>query len=237
MGKITGFMEWPRRPADKRDKKERLGDWSEFTLPLAPEHARQQAGRCMDCGVPFCNQGCPLGNPIPEFNEHVWKEGWVSPKPPRARTGKRVAVVGSGPAGLAAAAQLNQAGHSVALVERDDRIGGLLRYGIPDFKMEKWVIDRRLKVMEAEGVTVKTHVDVGGAVPWDALRREYDAIVIATGARLPRELPVPGRELGGVVQAMVYLEEQNRRVAGDHVVPEWDAENKRVVILGGGDTG
>src|SRR5918996_2826265 len=293
MGKTTGFMEWPRRPADKRDKKERLGDWREFTLPLAPEQRRQQAGRCMDCGVPFCNQGCPLGNPIPEFNEHVWKdrwrdaflalnstnnfpeftgrlcpapceaacvlsintspvtieqmekeiierawsEGWVSPKPPRARTGKRVAVVGSGPAGLAAAAQLNQGGHSVTVVERDDRIGGLLRYGIPDFKMEKWVIDRRLKVMEAEGVTFKTHVDVGAAVPWDALRRDYDAIVIATGARRPRELPVPGRELGGVVQAMVYLEEQNRRVAGDHVVPQWDAEDKRVVILGGGDTG
>src|ERR671936_21075 len=217
MGKTTGFMEWSRRHADKRDKKERLDDWSEFTLPLAPEHARQQAGRCMDCGVPFCQQGCPLGNPIPEFNDHVWKdrwreaflvlnstnnfpeftgrlcpapceaacvlsinqspvtieqmekeiierawkEGFVKPKPPRARTGTRVAVVGSGPAGLAAAAQLNQAGHWVTVYERADRIGGLLRYGIPEFKMEKFVIDRRLQILEAEGVAFKTDTHVG----------------------------------------------------------------------------
>src|ERR687887_2404285 len=226
MGKNTGFMEWQRRAADKRDKKERLEDWGEFTLPLAPEQRRQQAGRCMDCGIPFCMQGCPLGNPIPDFNDHVWKErwrdafialnstnnfpeftgrlcpapceaacvlsinqspvtieqiekeiierawseGWVLPRPPRARSGKRVAVVGSGPAGLAAAAQLNQAGHWVTVFERADRVGGLLMYGIPNMKLDKHIVQRRIDLMAAEGVTFVTNTEVGVTYPAEKLR-------------------------------------------------------------------
>ncbi|KFE69989.1 glutamate synthase subunit beta [Hyalangium minutum] len=294
MGKPTGFMEWARVPAPKREKKERVNDSREFVLPLAPEEAKQQAGRCMDCGVPFCQQGCPLGNPIPDFNEAVyrgrWKaaflalsstnnfpeftgrlcpapceaacvlsidqhpvtieqmekeiaerafaEGWVQAQPPARRTGKRVAVVGSGPAGLAAAAQLNRAGHSVTVYERDDKAGGLLRYGIPDFKMEKGVLERRLALMEAEGVVFRTGVDVGKEPGFRALREQYDALVLAIGARKPRELEVPGRELAGVVQAMDYLEHQNRVVAGLATLePRLNAAGKRVLILGGGDTG
>ncbi|WP_224249874.1 glutamate synthase subunit beta [Hyalangium gracile] len=294
MGKPTGFMEWSRVPAPKREKQERIHDSREFVLPLAPDEAKRQAGRCMDCGVPFCQQGCPLGNPIPDFNEAVyrgrWKaaflaltstnnfpeftgrlcpapceaacvlsidqspvtieqmekeiaerafaEGWVQPQPPARRTGKRVAVVGSGPAGLAAAVQLNRAGHSVTLYERDDRLGGLLRYGIPDFKMEKGILDRRLAIMEAEGVEFRTGVDVAKAPGYRALREQHDAVVLAIGARRARELEVPGRELAGVVQAMEYLEHQNRVVAGLATLePRWNAEGKRVMILGGGDTG
>ncbi|MDY7232940.1 glutamate synthase subunit beta [Hyalangium rubrum] len=294
MGKPTGFMEWQRVGAPKREKVERLKDSREFALPLAPEEAKRQAGRCMDCGVPFCQQGCPLGNPIPDFNDAVyrnqWKaaflalsttnnfpeftgrlcpapceaacvlsidqdpvtieqmekeiaerafaEGWVRPQPPTNRTGKRVAVVGSGPAGLAAAAQLNRAGHSVTVYERDDRIGGLLRYGIPDFKMEKGVLDRRLALMEAEGVVFRTGVDVGKEPGFRALREQHDAVLLAMGARKPRELEVPGRELGGVVQAMEYLEQENRVVAGTATrTPRLNAEGRRVLILGGGDTG
>jgi glutamate synthase (NADPH/NADH) small chain len=294
MGKPTGFMEWPRAAAPKRAKAERLGDAREFTLPLAPDEAKRQAGRCMDCGVPFCHQGCPLGNLIPDFNEAVyrgrWKqayellsstnnfpeftgrlcpapceaacvlaidqdavsieqmekeiierafsEGWVRPHPPVRRTGKRVAVVGSGPAGLAAAAQLNQAGHTVTVYERADRPGGLLRYGIPDFKMEKGVLERRLRLMEAEGITFRTGVDVGGAESFAGLRDSHDALVLAMGARRARELEVPGRELSGVVQAMDYLEHHNRVVAGaaSHE-PKLNAAGRRVLILGGGDTG
>jgi glutamate synthase (NADPH/NADH) small chain len=294
MGKPTGFMEWQRAPAPKRDKAERLKDAREFVLPLAPDEAKRQAGRCMDCGVPFCQQGCPLGNPIPDFNDAVyrgrWKaafqalsatnnfpeftgrlcpapceaacvlsidqdpvtieqmekeiierafaEGWVKPQPPGKRTGKRVAVVGSGPAGLAAAAQLNQAGHSVTVYERDDRPGGLLRYGIPDFKMERGVLDRRLALMEAEGVVFRTGVDVSREPGYRALREQYDAVVLAIGARKARELEVPGRELGGVVQAMEYLEHQNRVVSGLATLDaRLSAAGKRVMILGGGDTG
>lgn len=294
MGKPTGFMEWPRALPDKRGKEERLADYREFQLPVLEEATRKQAGRCMDCGVPFCQQGCPLGNPIPDFNEHVWKgrweaafralsatnnfpeltgrlcpapceaacvlsinqdpvtieqlekdiierafaEGWVKPRPPRERSGRRVAVVGSGPAGLAAAAQLNQAGHEVTVYERSDRAGGLLRYGIPDFKLEKWVIDRRLAVLEAEGVRFRTGMDVGRTVTYRQLRDEHDALVITTGARKARELEVPGRELSGVVQAMDFLEQQNRRVAGGALEGERiEAAGKRVIILGGGDTG
>jgi len=294
MGKPTGFMEWARVPAPKREKKERVHDSREFVLPLAPEEAKRQAGRCMDCGVPFCQQGCPLGNPIPDFNEAVyrgrWKaaflalsstnnfpeftgrlcpapceaacvlsidqspvtieqmekeiverafaEGWVQAQPPARRTGKRVAVVGSGPAGLAAAAQLNRAGHSVTVYERDDKPGGLLRYGIPDFKMEKGVLDRRLALMEAEGVVFRTGVDVGREPGFRALREQHDALVLAIGARRPRELEVPGRELAGVLQAMDYLEHQNRVVSGLATLePRLNAAGKRVLILGGGDTG
>lgn len=294
MGKPTGFLEWARRPAPKREKAERVQDWKEFVLPLAPEEAKRQAGRCMDCGVPFCQQGCPLGNPIPDFNDAVyhgrWKaaylalsgtnnfpeftgrlcpapceaacvlsinqdpvtieqmekeiaerafaEGWVTPRPPATRTGRRVAVVGSGPAGLAAAAQLNQAGHTVTVYERDDRLGGLMRYGIPDFKMEKSVLDRRLAVMEAEGVQFRTGVDVGKEIGFKALREQHDAVVLAMGARKARELEVPGRELEGVLPAMTFLEHQNRVVSGLATLdPRLSAAGKRVLILGGGDTG
>ncbi|SES98715.1 glutamate synthase subunit beta [Stigmatella erecta] len=294
MGKPTGFLEWNRRPAPKREKAERVQDWKEFVLPLAPDEAKRQAGRCMDCGVPFCQQGCPLGNPIPDFNDAVyngrWKaaylalsgtnnfpeftgrlcpapceaacvlsinqdavtieqmekeiaerafaEGWVTPRPPATRTGRRVAVVGSGPAGLAAAAQLNQAGHTVTVYERDDRLGGLMRYGIPDFKMEKSVLDRRIAVMEAEGVQFRTGVDVGKEIGFKALREQHDAVVLAMGARKARELEVPGRELEGVLPAMQFLEHQNRVVSGLATLdPRLSAAGKRVLILGGGDTG
>ena len=294
MGKATGFVEWPRVTPAKRAKSERLHDWTEFTQAWPEVTARHQAGRCMDCGVPFCHQGCPLGNPIPEFNDHVFRdrwesaflalngtnnfpeftgrlcpapceaacvlaidrdavaiehvekeiaerafrEGWVRARSPGLRTGKTVAVVGSGPAGLAAAAQLNQAGHTVTVHERAPALGGLLRYGIPDFKLEKWVIDRRLAVLEEEGVRFRTGVDVGRDPTFDGLRASHDALVLAVGAQRPRELEVPGRELAGVVRAMDYLEAQNRRLAGQIVpVDAPHAGGKRVIILGGGDTG
>jgi glutamate synthase (NADPH/NADH) small chain len=292
MGKPTGFMEWPRTPPPKRDKHGRLADSREFTAPLGTEGAVKQAGRCMDCGVPTCHQGCPLGNIIPDFNDHVfhdrWRaawaslsstnnfpeftgrlcpapceaacvlaintepvaieylekeiieraffEGWVQPRPPSVRTGKHVAVVGSGPAGLAAAAQLNQAGHTVTVYERDDKLGGLLRYGIPDFKLEKQIIDRRLAVLTAEGINFRTGVDVGGSLTWKQLAAEHDATLIAIGARRPRELEVHNRNLSGVVQAMEFLEGQNRVVDGGKATTV-SAAGKRVVILGGGDTG
>ncbi|AFE08944.1 glutamate synthase small subunit [Corallococcus coralloides DSM 2259] len=294
MGKPTGFMEWQRVHAPKRDKVERLEDWRELHLPLAADEAKRQAGRCMDCGIPFCHQGCPLGNLIPDFNDAVyrgqWKEayqvlsrtntfpeftgrlcpapceaacvlaidrdavtieqmekeiserafaeGWVKARPPARRTGKRVAVVGSGPAGLAAAAQLNSAGHSVTVYEKDGRAGGLLRYGIPDFKLEKAVLDRRLALMEAEGIVFRTGEDVSVTPGWRALREQYDGVVLALGARKARELDVPGRELSGVLQAMDYLEHQNRVVtAGAAPDAKLEAQGKRVIILGGGDTG
>ncbi len=295
MGKISGFMEWSRQGPPKRDIEERLGDWKE--VYRTPELAvlREQGGRCMDCGVPFCQQGCPLGNHIPDWNDLVYRdrfhdayrwlnatnnfpeftgrlcpapcesacvlaintgpvtieeiekqiierafaEGWVRPERPRARTGKRVAVVGSGPAGLAAASQLARAGHEAIVYEADDRLGGMLRYGIPDFKMEKWVIDRRLEVLEAEGVRFETGVRVGDSVPWDELRGEHDAVIATVGAQNHRDIDVPGRELSGICYAMDYLTQQNRVVAGDDVdaSERIDAAGKHVIILGGGDTG
>jgi glutamate synthase (NADPH/NADH) small chain len=268
-------------------------DWKEVYEAQENGVLKRQAGRCMDCGVPFCHHGCPLGNLIPEWNDLTWRgkgedaaerlhatnnfpeftgrlcpapcesscvlginqpavtikqievsiaeeafgEGWVEPLPPARLTGKTVAVVGSGPAGLAAAQQLTRVGHTVAVYERDDRIGGLLRYGIPDFKMEKEVLDRRLAQMKAEGTRFRTGVAVGQDVSWDQLRRRYDAVVIATGATVPRMLPIPGNDLDGVHVAMDYLVQANRVVAGEAVPDQIDARGKHVVILGGGDTG
>ncbi|HLU66328.1 MAG TPA: glutamate synthase subunit beta [Kofleriaceae bacterium] len=297
MGKPTGFLEWPRQDADKRDKEERVRDWKEVYLPMAPEQARAQGGRCMDCGVPFCQSGCPLGNYIPDWNdlvyrdrwraawerldatnnfpeltgrlcpapceaacvlaieptaapvtiEHIeleiieraYREGWVVARPPAVETGRTVAVVGSGPAGLAAAQQLRRAGHRVTVYERDERPGGMLRFGIPDFKMEKWPLDRRLAQMEAEGVEFRCGVAVGRDLSWRELRGRHDAILIAIGAQQHRDVRAPGRELGGIHFAMEYLTQQNRVIAGASVPAgeRIDAAGKRVVILGGGDTG
>jgi len=295
VGKVTGFLEiqrkkWPTRPVD-----ERLRDWKEVYLPYPEPDLKKQAARCMDCGIPFCHQGCPLGNIIPDWNDLVYKDqwhdaiqrlhatnnfpewtgrlcpapcegscvlginddavtikavevtiierafenGWVAAQAPAVRTGKKVAVVGSGPAGLAAADQLNHAGHWVTVFEKSDRIGGLLRYGIPEFKMEKRVLDRRLALMEKEGVTFRTSADVGGALPMAELQRGYDAIVLACGAGAPRDLPVPGRELAGIHFAMDFLPLQNKRCEGDHIPDDRfiDAKGKHVIIIGGGDTG
>ncbi len=299
MGKPTGFIEWRRLLPSKRPITERLHDWREVESehgPLENDVVRTQAGRCMDCGVPFCMQGCPLGNPIPDFADLVHKErwrdahkrlaatndfpeftgrlcpapcegscvlgidnaaqgpvtieaiekaiaehafgaGWIVPQPPRVRTGKRVAIVGSGPAGLAAANQLNRAGHTAIVFEAAARPGGLLRYGIPDFKMEKSVIDRRLAILEAEGIEFRCGVRVGQDPTWTQLRADHDAVVIATGAMRPRDLDVPGRDLDGVIVAMDFLTAQNRVVGGERATTPYDMRGKRVVILGGGDTG
>ena len=295
MGKPTGFLEWQRLLPGKRPTDQRTADYAEFVLERTAEQKRQQAGRCMDCGVPFCMQGCPLGNQIPEWNDLVYRdrwesawrrldstnnfpeftgrlcpapceaactltintkpvtieqiereiveraftEGWVKVERPRIRTGKHVAIVGSGPAGLAAAMQLNRAGHRVTVFERDDRIGGLLRYGIPDFKLEKRIIDRRLEQMRAEGVEFETGVEIGDALSWTQLKVSHDAVLIATGARVARDFQVPGRDLDGVHFAMDFLEQGNRLAAGDAIpaAERLDVRGKRVVILGGGDTG
>ncbi len=295
MGKITGFLEIPRGKLLLRPVAERVRDWREVHLPDPAPGLRDQAARCMDCGIPFCHNGCPLGNRIPEWNDLVYHErrvaanerlhatnnfpeftgrlcpapcegacvlgindepvtiksveldiverafedGWMRPRPPASRTGRRVAVVGSGPAGLACADQLNRAGHAVTVFERADRIGGLLRYGIPEFKMEKHVLDRRLDVMQAEGVQFRTHVHVGVTMAAADLRRGFDAIVLAGGATRPRDLAVPGRELNGIHFAMDYLSQQNRLCAGDavHEPEAITAAGRDVVIIGGGDTG
>src|SRR6187399_3238105 len=293
MGKPTGFLEFTRELPTKRKVEERVNDHKEFINRYTDEKLNQQSGRCMNCGVPFCHNGCPLGNVIPEFNDAVyrkeWKEayeilastnnfpeftgricpapcetacvlginqpaitieeiekhiieiafdkGFVQPKKINKRSGKKVAVVGSGPAGLAAAAQLNYAGHTVTVFERDDRIGGLLRYGIPDFKMEKWLIDRRMEQMAAEGVRFLTSMNVGVDVTGEQLRREFDAVVLSCGATKPRDLPVPGRDLQGIHFAMNFLPQQNKVNAGDTVPGQLLATGRRVVILGGGDTG
>jgi len=295
VGKVTGFLEIKRKKWPTRPVSDRLHDWKEVYLPYPDPDLKSQAARCMDCGIPFCHQGCPLGNLIPDWNDLVYRdhwheaiqrlhatnnfpeftgrlcpapcegscvlginddpvsikavevsiverafaEGWVLPQGPAVRTGKKVAVVGSGPAGLAVADQVNRAGHWVTVFERSDRIGGLLRYGIPEFKMEKKFLDRRLRLMEKEGVGFQTHADIGAALPVADLRAEFDAIVLACGAGAPRDLPVPGRELAGIHFAMDYLTLQNKRCEGDTIVDEQfiSAQGKRVVIIGGGDTG
>jgi glutamate synthase (NADPH/NADH) small chain len=294
MGKPTGFLEWQRILPRRRPVAERVRDWREVGDHADADEIARQGGRCMACGVPFCMQGCPLGNPIPDFADAVYRgrwrdahralaqtnnfpeftgrlcpapceaacvlaidhapvtiealeheiaerafaEGWVVPEPARARTGRTVAVVGSGPAGLAAAAQLDRAGHRVIIYEAAARAGGLLRYGIPDFKLEKHVIDRRLAVLAGGGgIELRTGVRVGVDPTWPELRAAHDAVVIAIGAQRPRELAVPGRDLAGVVLAMDYLTEQNDVVAGARAAAGHDVRGKRVVILGGGDTG
>ena len=293
MGKVTGFLEFARDKQPYRPVGERLRDWRQVMLPWPVTKLQTQAARCMDCGIPFCHQGCPLGNLIPDWNDLVYRndwreaidrlhatnnfpeftgtlcpapcegscvlginddpvtikaieltivdrafaEGWITPEPPAVRTGKRVAVVGSGPAGLAAAQQLRRAGHDVTVLERADRIGGLLRYGIPEFKIEKRVLDRRLDQMRAEGVEFVTGAHVGVDVDVERLRREHDALLLAGGACQPRDLPIPGRALAGIHFAMEFLPLQNRRCEGDAVPELITAHDKNVVILGGGDTG
>jgi glutamate synthase (NADPH/NADH) small chain len=295
MGKPTGFKEFKRELPIRRDVKLRLRDWNEVYQAFDDAKLREQGARCMDCGVPFCNNGCPLGNIIPEWNdlvykdrwsdalqmllktnnfpeftgrvcpapceeacvlgindrpvtiknielsiiEHAFDHGWVKPQPPETRTGKKVAVVGSGPAGLGCAAQLNKAGHTVTVFERADRVGGLLMYGIPNFKLEKRVVDRRVKLMEAEGITFKTNANVGVNVKVEDLRKEFDAIVLCGGSTKARDVNVPGRELKGIHLAMTYLPLQNKLNLGDQIFDEQqiNAKDKHVIILGGGDTG
>jgi len=294
MGKVTGFLEIKREMAPRRPVEERLNDWSQVYQDPDDKLVQSQGARCMDCGIPFCHTGCPLGNIIPDWNDlvyrdrwqeaiavlhktnnfpeftgwvcpapceaacvlgindnpvtikqielsvitHAFHEGWIKPQPPKVRTGKKIAVIGSGPAGLACAAQLNKVGHTVTVFERADRIGGLLTYGIPDFKMEKWLVKRRLDLMAAEGITFKTNANVGVNVSVDELRANFDGVVLAGGATLARDLPVLGRELDGIHFAMDYLPQQNRRVAGDTITEkEITAKGKHVVVLGGGDTG
>ncbi|HYO09938.1 MAG TPA: glutamate synthase subunit beta [Tepidisphaeraceae bacterium] len=293
MGKPTGFKEIPRELPKRRPVELRILDWNEIYNPVPDDKLRAQGARCMDCGIPFCHQGCPLGNIIPEWNdlvyknrwreaidmlhktnnfpeftgrvcpapceeactlninerpvtiknieneiiEHAFANGWVKAEPPKVRTGKKVAVIGSGPAGLAAAAQLNKAGHLVTVFERADRVGGLLVYGIPNFKLEKRFIERRLKIMEAEGITFKTNANVGVNVKVEELRADFDAIILCGGATAARDLSVPGRELKGVHFAMEYLPQQNKANLGDAVPEQIDAKGKNVIILGGGDTG
>jgi glutamate synthase (NADPH/NADH) small chain len=289
-----GFLKvTERETAKRRPVAIRIKDWKEVYEERDQATVRTQAGRCMDCGVPFCHQGCPLGNLIPEWNDLTWRDqgkaaierlhqtnnfpeftgrlcpapceqacvlginqpavtikevevsiidqafdkGWVTPHAPERMTGKTVAVVGSGPAGLAAAQQLARAGHTVAVYERDDRIGGLLRYGIPDFKMEKQHIDRRLQQLEAEGVRFRAGVNIGVDITWEDLRSRYDAVLVATGATKPRDLNIPGRDLDGVHFAMDYLTQGNQVVAGDAVADQIHAQGKHVIVLGGGDTG
>jgi glutamate synthase (NADPH) small chain len=297
MADPRGFLKHGREVASRRPVEERVGDWNEVypggagrsLLPII----NTQAGRCMDCGIPFCHQGCPLGNIIPEWNDLVWRDDWdgaserlhatnnfpeftgrlcpapcetacvlginqdpvtiknvevaiadrawdsgyVRPQPPEWLSGKTVAVIGSGPAGLAAAQQLTRAGHTVAVYERADRIGGLLRYGIPEFKMEKKYLDRRLEQMKKEGTVFRAGVDVGTAMTGQQLRDRYDAVVLAVGSTVARDLPIPGRELNGIHQAMEFLPQSNRAALGDEVPDQITASGKHVVIIGGGDTG
>ncbi len=306
MGKITGFLEYQRIEEGYEPVPQRLKTWREFVVALSAQQAAVQGARCMDCGTPFCNSGCPVNNIIPDFNDLVyrddwkaasevlhstnnfpeftgricpapceaactlninddpvgiksiehaiadrgWAEGWIRPQSPTASTGKKVAIVGSGPAGLAAAQQLARAGHDVTVFEKNSRIGGLLRYGIPDFKLEKSHIDRRVEQMRAEGVTFRTGVLIGAlpagttvtneateTIPADRLKAQFDAVLLAGGAEASRDLPVPGRDLDGVHFAMEFLPQQNRLVAGDEVAGQITARGKHVIVIGGGDTG
>lgn len=303
MGKITGFIEFERVAESYEAPGARLKHYKEFVLALDDKQAQVQGARCMDCGIPFCNTGCPVNNIIPDWNDLVyrqqwkqalevlhstnnfpeftgricpapceeactlninndpvgiksiehaiidkgWNEGWVVPQPPLKKTGKKVAVVGSGPAGLAAAQQLGRAGHSVTVFEKSNRIGGLMRYGIPDFKLDKSLIERRVSQMEAEGVEFQasTYVGAAGDATEDGLNvittaeldRQFDAVIMAGGAEMPRDLPVPGRELGGVHFAMDFLRQQNKRNAGDRIANQISAAGKHVIVIGGGDTG
>ncbi len=295
MGKPTGFMEISRKDRTYQPVGERVHNYKEFVISLTDEDAGKQGARCMDCGIPYCHNGCPINNIIPDFNDLVyqnqwrealdvlhstnnfpeftgricpapceaactlnltdqpvtiksiecaiidkgWENGWIKPQTPKRRSGKKVAVVGSGPAGLACAQQLARAGHAVVVFEKNDRIGGLLRYGIPDFKMEKHVIDRRIGQMQAEGVAFRPNSHIGRDIPMASIVDEYDAVVLAGGAEQPRNLPIPGRELKGVHFAMEFLPQQNKRNAGD-TLPETNAisaNGKRVLVIGGGDTG
>ncbi|QCR23202.1 glutamate synthase subunit beta [Pontibacter sp. SGAir0037] len=295
MGKADGFLIYDRELPKTRDPKERINDSNEIYTPFPEEKTKEQAARCMDCGVPFCHNGCPLGNLIPDFNDAVYEGEWeraaqilystnnfpeftgricpapcesscvlsinkpavtiehieksiaeksfelglVKPKPPKKRTGKRVAIVGSGPAGLAAAAQLNKAGHEVVVYEKDDKAGGLLRYGIPDFKLEKWTIDRRLAIMEQEGIRFKYNVEIGRDTTLKKLHKKYDAVLLCIGSSKPRSLTIPGNHLKGIHFAMDFLTLQNRKVAGE-VIPaedDIDTKDKHVIVIGGGDTG
>ena len=294
MGKPTGFLEYKRELPAKRPVQERRKDYNEFVKLYEPDQLNKQAARCMNCGIPFCHHGCPLGNVIPEFNDAVYRKAWqdaydilittnnfpeftgricpatcesscvlginqpaitieeiekhiieiafekgfVKAKKPNIRTGKKIAIVGSGPAGLAAAAQLNSAGHSVTVFERDDAPGGLLRYGIPDFKLEKWIIDRRINILEQEGIVFQCNTNVGADIRINELMHEYHAIVLSGGSTIPRDLPVPGRDLKGIYFAMDFLKQQNKRVRGVPVREEDIlAGNKNVIVIGGGDTG
>ena len=293
MGKPTGFLDYTRELPSKEDPLKRIENYGEFEIAFPEGKTNNQAARCMDCGVPFCHSGCPLGNKIPDFNDAVYREEWaeawsilkstnnfpeftgrICPAPcegscvlginhppvaiehieksiaekafdlgletarkPEKSTGKKVAVVGSGPAGMAAADQLNQAGHSVTVFERDEEIGGLLRFGIPDFKLSKQVVQRRVELMKQEGITFKTKVNVGKDITADELQEQFDAIVLAGGSTIPRDLPIPGRELEGVHFAMEFLTQQNREVAGTVKKRSITAEGKDVVVIGGGDTG